>query len=105
MISIIPWIIVGMIFYTIGEYYAKKYANTSLKSFGFASLIGYFICTCCFLPALSKYNSLSILGTIWNLLYLIITLFLGIIVFKETLTTVQIVGIGFGFIAIILMSL
>jgi len=105
MTPAIPWIVIGMIFYIIGEYYAKKYANISLRYFGAISLFGYSIGTVCWLGALSKYNSLSILGTMWNVLYIIITLVMGIVIFKESITTIQIVGLFFAFIAIILLSI
>lgn len=99
------WIIIAMIFYTIGEYYSKKYANTSLKSFGVIALIGYLVNAFCFLPALSKMNSLTVLGTIWNVLYVIITLVIGLVIFRETITTTQMIGVGLGFISIILLSI
>ena len=94
-----------MVFYAVGEYYSKKYANTSMAQFGAIAWAGYAINAFCFLPALSKYNSLSILGTIWNLLYVIITLLIGLAIFKEPITTTQMIGLGVAFIAIVLLSI
>ncbi len=103
--TIVFWIVIAMVFYTIGEYFSKKYANTSLKSFGLISWLGYSINAFCFLPALAQYNSLTILGTVWNVLYMVLTLFVGLVLFKETITTMQMVGLCFAFVSIILMSL
>lgn len=99
------WILFAMVFYTIGEYYAKKFGNTSDIRFAVVAWVGYAINAMFFFPAISKYNSLSILGTLWNVFYVIITLFIGIVVFKETLAATQVVGLVFAFIAIILLSI
>ena len=94
-----------MIFYAFGEYFSKRYANTSLKHFGFLAVFLWSFNSFCFLPAISKFNSLSILGTIWNLLYVFITLFIGLVIFKEPITTIQTIGLVLGVIAIILLTI
>ncbi|MGD0577224.1 MAG: hypothetical protein ABSA74_04065 [Candidatus Staskawiczbacteria bacterium] len=97
--------IVAMVFYGFGEFFSKMFANTSLSKFGFLALLFYTFNAVCFLPAIKKFNSLSILGTIWNICYVIITLFIGIFIFGESLTTLQIIGVIFGIVAIILLSI
>lgn len=98
-------LIVAMVFYGFGEFFSKMFANTSLSKFGFLALLFYTFNAVCFLPAIKKFNSLSILGTIWNICYVIITLFIGIFIFGESLTTLQIIGVIFGIVAIILLSI
>jgi len=99
------WILLAMVFYAIGEYSSKVYANTSLYRYGVIAMIGYMINALCFLPALSRMNSLTILGAIWNLGYVFITLFLGLVLFREPVTTTQMIGLVFGIISIVLLSL
>lgn len=99
------WILIAMVFYAIGEYNSKQYANTSFIWYGVIAMGGYMLNALCFLPAISKMNSLSILGTIWNLGYIFVTLFIGLILFHEPITTTQTVGMVLGIIAIILLSI
>jgi multidrug transporter EmrE-like cation transporter len=102
--SVTLWVLTAMVFYAIGEYSSKEYANTSSVKFGVYAMIGYMINALCFLPAISKMNSLVVLGTIWNLGYVFITLFLGLVIFKETLTMIHAVGLVLGVISIILLT-
>jgi multidrug transporter EmrE-like cation transporter len=104
-ISVFLILLVAMVFYGFGEFFSKMFANTSLSKFGFLALLFYMLNASCFLPAIKKFNSLSILGTIWNIGYMIITLFVGIFIFGESLTTLQIIGIIFGIISIVLLSI
>jgi len=103
--SITFWILTAMVFYAIGEYSSKEYANTSVLRYGVIAIIGYTINAICFLPALTKMNSLTVLGTIWNLGYVFTTLFIGLIIFREPITTMQMMGLFTGIISIILLSL
>jgi multidrug transporter EmrE-like cation transporter len=98
-------VLIAMVFYGFGEYFSKMFANTSLPRFVFLSLISYLFTAACWLPAIKKFNSLSVLGTIWNVSYVIITLSIGRFVFHEPLTILQIIGIILGFIAIVLLSI
>jgi multidrug transporter EmrE-like cation transporter len=98
-------VVIAMTFYGFGEYFSKLFANIGGSKFALLALLFYILTSICFLPALKKLNSLSILGTIWNVGYMIITLGIGILIFHETLTILQIIGIIFGFIAIILLSI
>ena len=103
--SVISWILIAMVFYAIGEYSSKEYANTSLYRYGVVAMSGYMLNALCFLPALSKMNSLTILGTLWNLGYVIVTLFIGLVLFREAITTTQMVGLVMGVISIVLLSI
>jgi multidrug transporter EmrE-like cation transporter len=103
--TLILWIAFGMISFGVGEYFSKKYADTSLKSFGIFAWFGWIISSFCFLPSITRYNSLSILGTMWNILYVLITLSVGLIIFREPVTTTQAIGLVLGVIAIVLLTI
>ena len=103
--SVTLWLLVAMVFYAIGEYSSKKYANTAAINFAVVAMVGYTINALCFLPAISKMNSLTVLGTIWNLGYVFVTLFIGLCLFREPLTTTQMIGLIFGVISIILLTI
>lgn len=103
---IVVWclIFISMIFYGIGEYYSKKYANNPTLIFAVLSVLFFALNAIGYLPALARWNSLSVLGTIWNVGYFLVTIAMGVFVFQEHLTTQQIVGIVFGLISVILLS-
>lgn len=94
-----------MIFYAAGEILAKIFANTPSTKTGIMAVVFYTLNAMCFLPAIKKFNSLSVLGTIWNVCYVIVTLIVGIFIFHEPLTTIKVVGLIFGLVSIILLSL
>ena len=94
-----------MITYGVGEYYSKKYANTSDYRYAVTAMIGYIITAYSFIPAITRMNALTILGTIWNIGYMLITLFLGLVIFKEVISPLQTLGLIFGIISIILLSI
>lgn len=104
MIYAVPYILLAMVFYGFGEYYAKIYANTDNFRFAFVAWVGYSLNALLFFPAIKAYNSLSILGTIWNLSYVIITICIGIFIFGEHLTNIQLLGIFFGIMSIVFLS-
>jgi multidrug transporter EmrE-like cation transporter len=56
------------------------------------------------LPAILQKNSLSIVGTIWSVLSLCITILMGILIFGEKISAIGIIGIIAAVIAIILLS-
>jgi multidrug transporter EmrE-like cation transporter len=97
-------LLLAMIFYGVGEYCCKCFANNGRYTNMVVALIFYSFNTLLFLSCLSKFNSLTILGTIWNLGYLLITLALGLFVFGEAITMKQEIGIIFGAIAVVLLS-
>jgi drug/metabolite transporter (DMT)-like permease len=66
--------------------------------------VGYTINALMFLPALTKWNNLAVLGTVWNIGYLFITMALAFFVFHEHVTAKQTCGILLGFAAIYLLS-
>ena len=57
------------------------------------------------LPAIQKMQVLSIIGTIWCILSLITTLFIGLVVFHEQLTACQWIAVVLSFLVIILFGL
>jgi drug/metabolite transporter (DMT)-like permease len=99
MVTVICWLFLSALFFGVGEYLSKKWSlNPSVLMAG-SLILMYVFGTLAWLPAILKGQSLSIVGT------LCMTLFIGLALFKEPITTTQIVGICFAFIAIIFLSL
>lgn len=99
------WTLGSMVFYTIGEWASLKWLRQPLNHwYIFICLMGYAINSIFWLPALRCQGSLSIMGTIYAVLYLVITVFLGYIVFSESITIKQWIGIGFAIFSVTLLK-
>ena len=93
------------LFFAGGEFFSKKFALHPRPMMVVYILIFYILGTLAWLPAIYQKNQLSIVGTIWSVLSLLATIFIGVIIFSEKLSAIGIVGIITAFIAIILLSL
>ena len=97
--------LIGMVFYFIGTYHSKIYADTLEIKYAVFSSLEFLVTTISWLVLLSYVNKLAIVGAIWSIVCCFITLFLAFVVFKEIITPIQIVGLFFGFTSIVLMSI
>lgn len=93
----------AMVFYATGEIFSKKYANTGLWKFGTLAFIAYALVCLLWLPTLRIKNSLAIMRTIWDVLYAITGIMIGIMVFKEQLNNYNYLGLIFAIIAVVLL--
>ena len=90
----------GMMFYFIGEIFSKYYANSSNKFYFILALLSDLIVYCLWLFALQQKNSISILGTAWTVGFAIVSLCVGLIVFKESINNYNTVGIGLAMLSL-----
>ena len=101
----IKWYIASMFFYVIAEYYSKCYANKANWMLLILISVCYGINGAFWLPALKENNSLTIMSTIWAISYCIFSIAIGMILFNETISIVQSIGVLLGITAVILMCL
>jgi hypothetical protein len=85
--------IVALIFYGIGEILSKYYTNTSLFKYAVLAVLSDLIVYILWLPALQQKNSIALLGTMWTLCFAIISIFVGLIVFKENIYIYNYIGL------------
>jgi len=97
-------LLVSSLFYTSAEYLSKVW--TTRPGFWFGALITllYAIPVWMWLPALKRYNSLSVLGAIWVAVYVAISVLLGHWVFGEAISARHWVGLGLTLVAVVLLS-
>ena len=104
-IHYILWLLLSVIFFGIGEFLSKKFAlNPKLGLFMVlisTSALG----MVAWLPAIMQKNQLSIVGVMWSVLSLIITVLIGVLIFNEKLSQINLLGILLGIIAVILLSI
>jgi uncharacterized membrane protein len=97
--------ILAMATYFIGTYHSKRYADTMEMKYAVYASIEFLFTTITWLMILTQVNKLAIIGAIWSICCCFITILLAFMVFNETMTTTQIVGLMFGVVAIVLMSI
>ncbi|MDR3558193.1 MAG: hypothetical protein P4L61_01540 [Candidatus Pacebacteria bacterium] len=88
------WLILSAIFFAGGEFLSKKFALNPGITLVVLLLVSYGISEVFWLPAILEKNKLSIVGAIWSVLSLLVTVLLGLVIFKEKLSVVG--GLGSG---------
>ena len=86
-----------------GDVFAKYWSTNTKSVFYFAALIAYAFSGFFFIPTLLR-EGLVITSVIWSILSIIGFLAVGILIFKETLTILQIVGVIFGILALVILK-
>jgi len=95
-LSIIPpfvWLLFSTAFFAAGEYMSKKWGGNPSWVLAFEVTAVYAIGAFLWLPSMLNNGKLSIIGTIWALLGAVLTVAIGIFIFREEVTFRQTVGI------------
>lgn len=99
------WITVSAIFFALGEFFSKKFAlNPGWTLFVLFIMID-FVSAATWLPAIFEKNQLSTTGVIWSIASVGATVLIGVLAFSEKLTLIQCIGLAFGFVSVVLLSL
>jgi len=104
-INYLYWLVLSAVFFAIGEFFSKKFALGPRFTWGLLILLAYTLGTLAWLPAILQKNSLSIAGTIWSVMSLFATVLIGVIVFKEKLSVVGILGMILAVVSIFMLSI
>ncbi|MFA7300960.1 MAG: hypothetical protein WC069_01440 [Candidatus Shapirobacteria bacterium] len=102
--SVWTLILLSAITTILGDYFGKLWSTNLRPEFFWLNVLFYTLSSLLFLPALLK-ESLTITSVAWSLLSIIGFMFIGLIIFKETLTLIQIIALIFGVISLVLFSL
>ena len=86
-----------------GDLFAKYWSTNNKTLFFVAAWIGYATSCIFYMPTLMR-QGLVVTSIIWTLITVIGFLFVGLILFKETLTPLQIFGVVLGAISLIILS-
>ena len=86
-----------------GDYCAKAWSVNQKPMFLVLAFLGYFMSGFFYIPTLLR-QGLVITSLIWSLLSIIGFLVIGLVIFKEQLSVVHSIGVFFGVIALLLLS-
>ena len=88
----------------LGDVFAKYWSINQRSFLFFLAVASYMTSSILYLPTLLR-EGLIITSIIWSLFAIIGFLFVGLVVFKETLNSTQIVGVVLGVISLIILSI
>lgn len=103
-ISVWVLIVASATFTILGDYFGKLWSINLHPIFFWLNVTFYTLSSLFFIPALLK-EGLTITSVVWSLLSIIGFMFIGLVLFKEVLTVVQVVALIFGVISLILFSI
>jgi drug/metabolite transporter (DMT)-like permease len=95
---------VSAVFVGVGDYLAKKWSLVPGWSFCAGALACYFFSSLFYLLTLTR-KGLVVSCVIWSISSIVAFLFVGLIIFHETLSGMQLIGVILGTISLILLSL
>jgi len=98
------YVLLTATFGIIGNVFAKEWANKPNKTLYVLAVCAYIAGSLIF-PLSLKYGSLTLLNTLAALIPLITTVAIGLWWYKESLSSLNVIGIGLGIIATILLSI
>ncbi len=104
-INYFVWLLISAVFFAAGEFLSKKFALQPKFVFIFWVLVVDGIGTLAWLPAILAKQQLSIVGSLWSVLSLLLTVMIGLLVFHEKLSGLGAAGIVAAFVAVFLLSL
>ena len=103
----ILWVLASLVCFSFGEAMSKVWANSRSGYHHWlvaVCVVAYAGGSLCWLPAIREHNHLASLGSFWNAGAMVMTVFVGAVVFRETISPTQWVGIAFGLVACVLLG-
>mgnify|MGYP001559872783 CR=1 FL=1 len=102
LVAVIALFVSGAL-HAAGEYLSKVWGFDPGWRMGLAAVAAYALSSAAWLPALLYRNQLSTIGIAWEIIAISTTLFLGVVIFRESLTAGQWAGITLGLVALWLL--
>lgn len=100
----IVWLLLSAVSFAAGEYLSKIWAVKPSWWFATVVTLVYAVGTYLWLPAMLHKNQLSIMGTLYAIISLVTTLGIGFLVFHESISVTQGIGLALAFVSVILLS-
>lgn len=98
------WLGIAMVFYVVAEYFSKQWGYKPSIQLALPVILGYMIGTICWLAILMYRNEIARMGLVWTTVMTILSLFVGIVIFREKMSLSQGIGAGLGVVGLYLMS-
>jgi multidrug transporter EmrE-like cation transporter len=87
----------------LGDYFAKYWSQDPRPLWFVLTFVAYFFSPFFYVPTLLR-EGLVVTSVVWSILNIIGYLFIGLVIFRETLSGMQIIGVILGVMAFVMLS-
>jgi small multidrug resistance pump len=87
----------------VGDIAAKTWSVSRGEAWYWAALVAYACSGLFYVPTLLR-DGLVVTSVLWTIGSIVGFLFVGLVLFKETLSSLQMLGVAFGIISVLLLS-
>jgi len=98
------WVLVSLLFFALGEAASKLWSEGRTDWWAIAAVAAYITCEVPWLVAIREHGHLTSLGTFWSVGAVVVTILVGMVVFRESITARQGIGLALAFVACWLLS-
>ncbi len=102
-LPVIGLLLLGAACVALGDYFGKSWSLDQRTSLYILSLATYALSAVFYLPTLLK-ESLVITTVIWSILIILVSIFIGLVLFKETLSPVRTIGVILGLVSLVILN-
>ena len=102
-LPVLALLIIGAMCVALGDYLGKSWSLDQRTSLYVLSLAAYALSAVFYLPTLLK-ESLVITTVIWSILIILVSIFIGLVLFKETLSPIRVVGVVLGLVSLVILN-
>lgn len=92
-----------ILFELVADVFAKEWSLKSNPWFWIGSLFSYVVANAFWLYAIKSGSGLARGATIFSVASAVLAIVVGLIIYKENVTTIQVLGMFFGLVAIVLI--
>lgn len=86
-----------------GDYFAKLWSTNQRPLFLVVALLGYFGSGFFYTPTLLR-EGLVVTSVLWSVLSIVGFLIIGLVIFKESLTTIESIGVASGVVSLLILA-
>jgi multidrug transporter EmrE-like cation transporter len=103
LLKTLPFILGVAVFTGLGDFFSKKYSLNPTWRLATYAMLGYSVGVVFWFRMIYYFQDLAVAGGLWTLISLSILLLISHFLFQEAITTKQMIGLGLGLIAIVLI--
>lgn len=103
-VPIIVLLLISACFVALGDFFAKSWSINQKNLFYLLSFFSYGVVAIFYLPTLLK-ESLVVTTVIYSIFIILVSIFVGMIIFGETLSSAKLAGVALGIISLVILNL
>ncbi|MEK7464769.1 MAG: hypothetical protein AAB617_03260 [Patescibacteria group bacterium] len=103
-VPMIVLMLIGVLFVALGDFLGKSWSLQQKHLFYFLAILSYGAGNIFYLPTLLR-EGLVVTTIIWSILVILVSIFIGMVMFGETLSPLRSVGVIFGVVSLVILQM